>query len=620
VPIILPSSTISSNTIWSGVVYINSNVVNSNVAVNSGVSLIINPGTVIKIAGSASLTVNGTLNATGTSSQQITFTSSSGTSPGSWGSIVLSGSGASGSSLNYVNMQYGTEIDVNNTTNITIQNSTIQNCTNGIVGSTATASILNNTIKNVTNHGISLGNCTFACKQNVITKTSGFAYYHTGFGILYNGGSSGTVWQNDVRGLNQGIGAMWGSSPSSHGSTITKNNRVTNCLTGLVVYAQSYPLFGTYSPTSYNWNSIYGNTYNAAVGISSPTYSCGLAAYGNWWGSNPPDISLFTVGSASYLYYNPFRTTDPWVGFPLPSVVPGSTGPLQPPEVISSLQKESEQALQPNPSASQTSIEPLLDGIELQYQNKYKDAKDFFLSYLSMHPENQAAYIELYNCYSEETASDIISYFSSLPPKAAKEHKLLLSYLYLKQGDIKMAKNVNNDIINANPNTLIASRGKMNNALIALYNENDLNSAVATFTDALKRPDLSTDIDLSLVRERIETYAVTHGMQKPTFDIQSGSDQVLPATIDISNFPNPFNPTTVVRYQLPASSSIKLFVYDMLGREVATLANGIQEAGYHSATFDGSRLSSGVYFVRFTAQPTDGAGLFTKTMKMLLAK
>jgi hypothetical protein len=58
----------------------------------------------------------------------------------------------------------------------------------------------------------------------------------------------------------------------------------------------------------------------------------------------------------------------------------------------------------------------------------------------------------------------------------------------------------------------------------------------------------------------------------------------------------------------------------MMGREVAMLADGTQEAGYHIVTFDGSGLSSGIYFVRFTAQPADGSMPFAKTMKILLTK
>jgi hypothetical protein len=89
----------------------------------------------------------------------------------------------------------------------------------------------------------------------------------------------------------------------------------------------------------------------------------------------------------------------------------------------------------------------------------------------------------------------------------------------------------------------------------------------------------------------------------------------LPKEFGLSqNYPNPFNPTTVVKYQLPVTSHVKLVVYDVLGQAVATLADGVQEAGYKSTTFDGSRFSSGVYVYRIEA------GSYTKTMKLLLVK
>ena len=97
-------------------------------------------------------------------------------------------------------------------------------------------------------------------------------------------------------------------------------------------------------------------------------------------------------------------------------------------------------------------------------------------------------------------------------------------------------------------------------------------------------------------------------------------DENTPANISINqNYPNPFNPTTMISYQLPNDAKVTLKVFDILGREVATLIDGEVGAGIHAATFDGSRLSSGMYFVRLLAQ-AQGGSPFTKTIKMLMVK
>ncbi|OYV84892.1 MAG: hypothetical protein B7Z63_06265, partial [Ignavibacteriae bacterium 37-53-5] len=75
-----------------------------------------------------------------------------------------------------------------------------------------------------------------------------------------------------------------------------------------------------------------------------------------------------------------------------------------------------------------------------------------------------------------------------------------------------------------------------------------------------------------------------------------------------------FNPTTAISYELSADSYVILNVYDILGREVATLVDGKESAGYHVVTFDAANLTSGVYFYRLTQ------GKFTDVRKLVLIK
>ena len=90
---------------------------------------------------------------------------------------------------------------------------------------------------------------------------------------------------------------------------------------------------------------------------------------------------------------------------------------------------------------------------------------------------------------------------------------------------------------------------------------------------------------------------------------------IIPSEYSLSqNFPNPFNPSTTIRYQIPQSGFVSLKVYDMIGREVETLVSNVQQGGTYTVTLDGSRLSSGIYFYSLRA------GKFTETKKMMFIK
>ena len=80
------------------------------------------------------------------------------------------------------------------------------------------------------------------------------------------------------------------------------------------------------------------------------------------------------------------------------------------------------------------------------------------------------------------------------------------------------------------------------------------------------------------------------------------------------NFPNPFNPTTTIQYQLPQDAKVTLKVYDILGSEVATLVNEEQEAGYKEVQFTGSNIASGMYIYRLQVKN------YVSTKKMMVVK
>ena len=80
------------------------------------------------------------------------------------------------------------------------------------------------------------------------------------------------------------------------------------------------------------------------------------------------------------------------------------------------------------------------------------------------------------------------------------------------------------------------------------------------------------------------------------------------------NYPNPFNPTTNINFSIPKDGNVSLKFYNSMGQEVATYVDGFLNAGTYNADFDGSNLSSGIYF--YTLKTND----YTETKKMMLVK
>ena len=127
-------------------------------------------------------------------------------------------------------------------------------------------------------------------------------------------------------------------------------------------------------------------------------------------------------------------------------------------------------------------------------------------------------------------------------------------------------------------------------------------------TDALNSITVAREIVQYIHEEYERNFSTIVGVEEE-------DKEELPSSFTLyQNYPNPFNPTTSIEYQVASIGKISLKVYDILGREIATLLNEVKHPGNYEVTFNASELPSGVYFYRLNA------GEFSESRKMLLIK
>ncbi len=126
----------------------------------------------------------------------------------------------------------------------------------------------------------------------------------------------------------------------------------------------------------------------------------------------------------------------------------------------------------------------------------------------------------------------------------------------------------------------------------------------------------STSIDMTKQNSYVFTYSVPRNFNiASVITGLSGNGEAEPLTFALGqNYPNPFNPSTQIQFSIPQSCSVTLKVYDVLGKEVASLVAGDLGAGAHSVTWNAEKIPSGVYFYRLQA------GAFSETKKLVLLK
>jgi hypothetical protein len=134
------------------------------------------------------------------------------------------------------------------------------------------------------------------------------------------------------------------------------------------------------------------------------------------------------------------------------------------------------------------------------------------------------------------------------------------------------------------------------------------------------------NVDITFVADEKDAMGILYTFSGARANNTSSVDQATPAGFMLGqNFPNPFNPSTSITYNLPEACFVSLRIMDVLGREVAVLVSSNQEAGSYSITWNGvdqigRTVASGTYMYRIDATPVSGGNGYSSTMKMTLSK
>jgi hypothetical protein len=583
------SGAITGNTTWGDELI----AVAGNVTVNAGVTLTILPYPKILFASGTSLIVDGNLTANGNVVDQIILDRSG--SSGTWVGVQFN-AGSSGS----------------------VQYCTITHAAAGIsCNGTSLPQISHNTITGCSSQGIYLYNASPRISYNDITNNGNFGincnYYSSP--ILYNN----TITGHSSYGLrcNNSSSAWLSNKPSSGCCPGRGYNVIRQNAKGISASSASNVYLGDREYGGYN--CVHDNTGKEFEASNNSAFTMKLE--NTWWNHT---TSPYYKASDFYQYSS---TLDYIPAFPGPDPNGCPTPPM--PKIASN---ESTETVFTDNQSSLTD-EELKQAYDLEINGEYVDAIDRYtqkLKKVSQKEIKEYSLVRLAECYRSAGITDWTGFMKNQRFSEGDElfvKALELEYTFLVQnGKYNEAKdNLNAIIGNYSKNETVHKHALFNLGHLYYYKLNDKAKGNEYFNELkAKYADDELTYQCRLLLGEIDKLP---DLQQLDAENGKGTQETaLPDKIALmDNYPNPFNPVTTIKYQLPVISSVKLCIFDVLGREVITLVDGIKEAGYYTTIFDGSRLSSGIYFTRFVVQPQSGdanrAGEpFVQVKKMLMIK
>jgi len=622
--------------------------------VNSGVTLTVNSGATLNFASGTGITINGKLISNG-----AVFTSPNETS---WKGITLTG--AEGSSIQNATISYAlAPIIINSTSNITISGCALNhssfndgtsyqaaiqinnssptiistdiigqsNSSNGvrffngssgsfyycsienlgygngvIIQGGSNPTITDNSITNNLYHGVTVyenGTAVPQIKYNTISHTS------KNYVGIYFQSSTGVVQGNHVSGFVYGTWSRYTSSPNSGGLGEKGGNIFTGNTSGIVASNTSTPNFGEAMPNKEEYygvcNQSYGNDVYNAEAVSSST----IRAMEVWWGQFPPDYTKIYMDGTSNVYDS----------YPETAV---NDCPLTPPLEQISLASINSSSL----SSSSQPEDIINQATRIKLAKNYTGAANICRNLLKSTASDKyriQAIVTLFNIFQssgDSTIIDDLSRYSTEKGELGIKAKLLLASAYAGVRKLAMAKQLANKLISSYPNSETEKQALF--ILTGLSGYDTSYSAVSLTALQRLMTDYSPSIDSGLVVALGGFNSNSLARMSKTPNAQAEKEALTEdLNYQLSNYPNPFNPTTVIHYAIPNNGYVSLKVYDALGREVANLVDASKLKGRYDVNFDASKLASGIYFYQLrVTDPQNSKNNFVSTKKMLFVK
>ncbi|MGD8779959.1 MAG: T9SS type A sorting domain-containing protein [Ignavibacteria bacterium] len=527
----------------------------NDVTVNN--SLTILADTEVEFTSGAKLTINGTLTADGgSSSTPITFDFGSPNSTTENGIVLTS---SSSGTINYCQVRNAYRGIYENSVSINITNSAISGCTDGVYLYSSSPTIQECNI------------------------------YDNSYSGIYLVSSSPYLYNNYMQDNSYGVYCTTSSNPKfGNGSTQGKNN-ITGNTYGVFCWNNSLPMLGRSSPLDGGYNNLVNTTWNVYILSSGSIY-----ANHNWWGTTiPANFKIAGTGGVA-------------TGDYLSSAVSIPTPPLS---KSGNLTTDSDSGI------------PLLSKLNKAYQliasDNLEEAREICLTLVNNYPGYSVSYNALNllkETYTEKELTAKKDMYKALFNQKSKKDLYAMAGLILSDIDEDNRVKYIDKVIEKYEGESVVKLAMFDKFVYYYFEEEDKEKARAISEEL--------DSQFELTRGAVDAHKIL-GDEK-YYEIEVAEKQAQKDTVNqsseeyeyslLENYPNPFNPTTKIKFSISEASNVTLKVYNTLGEEVKVLVNEMLQPGKYERIFDAGNLASGVYIYKLTA------GKYREVKKMLLLR